>query len=80
MEEQVVKYKPGQQLTYKPSNSVVTVVHNSLKPGAVNEHEAFVTVRTKQNTLINVPVDIQDDYLTTEAPKPPVKKWPLSKQ
>lgn len=81
MEEAPIKYKPGQQLTHKPTNSVVTVVHNSLKPGGVNEHEAVVTVRTKQNSLISVPVDIQDQYLTTEPPKKGfLAKWPLPKQ
>lgn len=76
----IVKYKVGQKLTHIHLNQEVTVVHSTLKPGGVNYEEAFVTVRTKQNTLIPIPVEIQDDYLTTAPPKPKWKLWPLAKQ
>lgn len=76
-----IKYKKGQKLTYKVSNQEVTVTHNTLKAGGVNEEEAIVWVETKQRTPIAIPVAEQDRYLT-EAP--PLKgwgaKWPLPKQ
>ena len=53
----------------------MTVVHNSLKAGGVNSDEAYVTVITKNGLLFNVPVDVQDQYLTAEPPvKVPVLK------
>lgn len=66
---EVKKYKVGDELTYKSSNQRVKVIHTTLKAGAVNAAEAFVTIRTKQNSIINVPVAVQDDYLTTDPPK-----------
>lgn len=78
---EVKKYKVGDELTYKPINQRVKVIHNTLKAGAVNAAEAFVTIRTKQNSIINVPVAVQEDYLTTESPKSYAQgKWPLPKQ
>lgn len=76
-----VKYHEGQKLTYKVSNQVVTVIHNTLEPGGVNEKDAIVWVETKQRTPIAIPVAEQDRYVT---PEPPLKgwgaKWPLPKQ
>lgn len=78
---EVKKYKVGDELTYKSSNQRVKVIHTTLKAGAVNAAEAFVTIRTKQNSIINVPVAVQDDYLTTDPPKSYAQgKWPLPKQ
>lgn len=76
----VVKYHVGDKLTYKPGNAQVTVIHNTLKAGAVNADEAIVWIETKQRTPIAIPVAQQDRYLTTEKPLPSPKKWPLPKQ
>lgn len=77
----IKKYHVGDELTYKTSNQRVKVIHTTLKAGAVNADEAFVTIRTKQNTPITIPVAVQDDYLTTEPPKGIFAgRWPLPKQ
>ena len=74
-----MKYKKGQQITLKPLNQIVTVVHVTPYHDADDQH-AVVTVCTKQNSLINIPVAIQDDYLTIDSPKKVTKWWPLSRQ
>lgn len=78
---EVIKYRKGQTLTYKPGNAVVTVTHNTLKPGGGNADEATVWIETKAGTPISIPVAEQDRYLTTEPPKKGfLAKWPLPKQ
>ena len=72
----VMKYHVGDELTYKPGNSRVKVIHNTLKAGGVNLDEAIVWIETKQGTPIAIPVAQQDRYLTTDAPLPSPKKWP----
>jgi hypothetical protein len=76
----VKKYHVGEELTYKPGNARVKVIHNTLKAGGVNADEATVWIETKQGTPIAIPVAQQDRYLTTDAPLPNPKKWPLPKQ
>lgn len=78
--ENVIRYKAGDELTYKPGNSRVKVIHSTLKPGGVNADEATLWVETKAGTPISIPVAEQDRYLTTEKPLPFYKKWPLQKQ
>jgi hypothetical protein len=80
MEQNITKYKPGQELTYKPGKQTVKVVHNTLQPGGVNAQEAVVWIETKQGTPIAIPVLEQDRYLTTEPPKKAFKLWPLGRQ
>lgn len=63
------KYKVGQKLTYKPLNAVVTVAHVTPYHADDDQHAA-VTVRLANGDLRTVPVAIQDDVLTTDAPKP----------
>lgn len=76
----VKKYQVGDELTYKTGNARVKVIHTTLKPGGVNADEATIWIETKLGTPIAIPVAQQDRYLTTEAPLPKPKKWPLPKQ
>ncbi|MCE7922250.1 MAG: hypothetical protein DYG98_04275 [Haliscomenobacteraceae bacterium CHB4] len=76
----VLNYHVGDELTYKPGNARVKVIHSTLKPGGVNADEATVWVETKLGTPIAIPYAKQDRYLTTEPPLPKPKKWPLPKQ
>ena len=69
----------GQELTYKPLNQRVTVAHVTPYHDADDQHAA-VTVRLKSGDIRTVPVAIQDDYLTVEAPLPWTKRWPLATQ
>lgn len=78
--ENIIRYKEGTELTYKPGNSRVKVIHSTLKAGGVNADEATIWVETKQGTPIAIPVAEQDRYLTTENPLPFYRKWPLPKQ
>lgn len=66
----MTKFKAGQKLTYKPHNAEVEVIHNTLKPAGVNADEAVVFIKTKNGIIMPVPVEVQDEYLTTA---PPVK-------
>lgn len=63
------KYHKGEVLTLLSINESVTVMHNTLKGGAVNEDEATVFVETKDGFPVAVPVALQDRYLTTAPPK-----------
>lgn len=63
------KYHKGEVLTLIFLNESVTVMHNTLKGGAVNEDEATVFVETKDGVPVAIPVAIQDRYLTTAPPK-----------
>lgn len=67
------RYKIHQQLTYIPLNQLCRVAHNSLAPGGTNVSEAFVTVLLPNKLLVNVPVEVQDTYLTTRPPRPVLK-------
>lgn len=69
-------YKKGQTLTYIPLNQRCVVVHNSLGPGGTNADQAYVTVVLKDGMMLNVPVAVQDEYLTVRPPKQNVKKSP----
>jgi hypothetical protein len=78
---EVVKYSPGDELTYKTSNQRVKVIHNTLNAGGVNAAEATVWIETKQGTPVAIPVSNQDRYLTTEPPKKGLlARWPMPKQ
>lgn len=76
----IIKYKPDTELTYKPGNARVKVIHNTLKAGGINADEAVVWIETKQGTPVAIPVAQQDRYLTTEPPLTVGKKWPLAPQ
>lgn len=67
------RYKLNQIITYIPTNQRCRVVHNSLGPGGSNFAEALVTVLLPSRVLVNVPVEIQDAYLTTRPPRPTLK-------
>jgi hypothetical protein len=75
----MAKYRVGQELTYKPLNQRVIVAHVTPYHESEDPH-AKVTIRLKSGDLRDVPVLIQEDYLTVEAPLPMFKKWPLPKQ
>lgn len=73
------KYQVDQELTFKPLNQRVKVVH--VTPYHEDgDQNAFVTVELRSKDLRSVPVKIQDRYLTEEKPLLPWKKWPLPKQ
>lgn len=77
----IKKYHVGDELTYKPGNARVKVIHNTLKAGGANADEATVWVETKAGTPISVPVAQQDRYLTTDPPKGIFQgRWPLPRQ
>ena len=61
-----------------PNKIEVTVIHNTLAAGGVNANDAVVTVVSKQGTLTNVPVAVQDEYLTTTKFNK-FRLWPLGR-
>lgn len=64
-----MKYKKGQEITHKRLNVRVKVVHVTPYHDDADQH-AVVTVELKNGDLRSIPVAIQDDYLTTDPPKP----------
>ena len=72
-----MKYRVAQKLTLKKLNQEVTVKH--VTPyHEEGDPNAVVTVELKSGAIVNVPVAIQDDYLTTDPPKK-MRIWPLTR-
>ena len=74
-----MKYKKDQPVTYIPLQKRAVVDHVTPYHDADDQH-ATVTIRLLDSgDLRTVPVAVQDKYITTEAPKPKWKVWPLAK-